>query len=199
MRQKSKVSRGLRLLRPRGVHPGLSNLDSKESCFKTVYHDNPSIDNPQGTVLRTVTEVPEGKLHLPLYYDTLKTLDQTVPAVDYYPPGRPPEADRIWDAIVAILEQKPPEPGSIIGSDTTVCDDCPRTREEKKISSFTAPGNRRTWTSACSSRGILCCGIATRAGLRSARRSTRRASGAMGRTTEWKTTRKWPARCRRPR
>ena len=36
--------------------------------------------------------MPEGTLHLPVFYDTLKTLDQTV-AVDYYLPGCPPEAD----------------------------------------------------------------------------------------------------------
>lgn len=164
MRQKSKVLVAFGSCAHEGCIPGLSNLDSKESCFKTVYHDSPSLDNPQGTVPRTVTEVPEGKLHLPLYYDTLKTLDQTVP-VDYYLPGCPPEADRIWDAIVAILEQKLPEPGSIIGSDTTVCDDCPRTREEKKIKKF-----YRTWQikpdpdKCLLEQGILCCGIATRAG-----------------------------------
>ena len=40
--------------------------------------------------------MPEGTLHLPLFYDTLKTLDQTVD-VDYYLPGCPPEAENIWD------------------------------------------------------------------------------------------------------
>nr|NIS41082.1 oxidoreductase [Desulfuromonadales bacterium] len=39
----------------------------------------------------------------PYFYDTVKTLDQTVP-VDYYLPGCPPEPDRIWDALTAILE-----------------------------------------------------------------------------------------------
>lgn len=164
LRQKSKVLVAFGSCAQEGCIPGLGNMDTRQSCFKTVYLDNPSLDNPQGTVPQTVTEVPEGKLHLPLYYDTLKTLDQTVP-VDYYLPGCPPEADRIWDAIVAILEQKLPEPGSIIGSDTTVCDDCPRTREEKKIKKF-----YRTWQikpdpdKCLLEQGILCCGIATRAG-----------------------------------
>ena len=105
-----------------------------------------------------------GKLHLPVYYDTLKTLGQTV-NVDYMLPGCPPESDRIWDAIVAILENKLPKPGSIIGSDTTVCDDCPRKREEKKIKKF-----YRTWEiepnmdDCLLEQGLLCAGIATRAG-----------------------------------
>jgi F420-non-reducing hydrogenase small subunit len=49
--------------------------------------------------------MPEGTLYLPVFYDTLKTLDQTVP-VDYYLPGCPPEADRIWEAITAIVERQ---------------------------------------------------------------------------------------------
>jgi len=164
MRKKSKVLVAFGSCASEGCIPGLSNMDSKESCFKTVYHDSPSIDNPAGTEPQTVTEVPEGELHLPVYYDTLKTLNQTVP-VDYFLPGCPPEADRIWDAIVAILENKLPEPGSVIGSDTTVCDDCPRTREEKKIKKF-----YRTWEIAPNmhqcllEQGLLCAGIATRAG-----------------------------------
>ncbi len=108
--------------------------------------------------------MPEGTLHLPVFYDTLKTLDQTV-AVDYYLPGCPPEADRIWDAVVAILEGKLPAAGSVIGSDTTVCDTCPRKRSEKKIKKF-----YRTWQiipdaeTCLLEQGLLCCGLATRAG-----------------------------------
>lgn len=164
LRKKSKVLVAFGSCASEGCIPGLSNMDDKESCFKTVYHDSPSIDNPDGVVPQSVTEMPEGNLHLPVYYDTLKTLNQTV-QVDYFLPGCPPEADRIWDAIVAILENKLPEPGSVIGSDTTVCDDCPRKREEKKIKKF-----YRTWEiepnmdDCLLEQGLLCAGIATRAG-----------------------------------
>jgi F420-non-reducing hydrogenase small subunit len=164
LRKKSKVLVAFGSCASEGCIPGLSNMDDKESCFQTVYHDSPSIDNPDGVVPEPVTEMPEGKLHLPVYYDTLKTLNQTVP-VDYFLPGCPPEADRIWDAIVAILENQLPEPGSIIGSDTTVCDDCPRKREEKKIKKF-----YRTWEiepnmdDCLLEQGLLCAGVATRAG-----------------------------------
>ena len=58
--------------------------------------------------------MPEGTLHLPVFYDTLRTLDQTV-TVDYYLPGCPPEADNIWEAIAAIVEGKLPPKGSVIG------------------------------------------------------------------------------------
>ena len=110
--------------------------------------------------------MPEGTLHLPIFYDTLKTLDQTVD-VDYYLPGCPPEAENIWTAIVAILEGKLPPKGSVIGVNTTVCDECPRKRNEKKIKKF-----YRTWQiipdeeTCLLEQGLLCCGIATRAGCK---------------------------------
>jgi F420-non-reducing hydrogenase small subunit len=53
----------------------------------------------------------------------------------------------------------------VIGAETTVCDDCPRTRDEKKIKEF-----KRTWEivpdpDICLlEQGLVCCGIATRAG-----------------------------------
>ena len=41
---------------------------------------------------------------------------------------------------MAILEGKLPPQGSVIGANTTVCDECKRKRNEKKIKSSTAPG-----------------------------------------------------------
>ena len=88
------------------------------------------MDNPDGVRPQPVTEVDEGKLHLPVFYDTLKTLGQTVD-VDYYLPGCPPESPRIWEAIEAILTGQLPPKGSVIGLNTTVCDYCPRERREE--------------------------------------------------------------------
>jgi F420-non-reducing hydrogenase small subunit len=164
MRQKSKVLVAFGSCAHEGCIPGLANVTNREEIFQTAYHDTPSTDNPEGVRPQTETEVEEGLLYLPLFYDTVKTLGQTVD-VDYYLPGCPPEPERIWDAVVAILENKLPEPGSVIGATTTVCDDCPRTREEKKITEF-----KRTWeiipdTETCLlEQGIVCSGIATRAG-----------------------------------
>ncbi|MBN2024675.1 MAG: hypothetical protein JW809_17995 [Pirellulales bacterium] len=164
LRKKSKVLVAFGSCAHEGCIPGLANLNNRQECFDTAYRDTPSTENPQNVRPRHETQVPEGTLYLPVFYDTLKTLDQTVP-VDYYLPGCPPEADRIWDAIVAILEGKLPPPGSVIGSDTTVCDECPRKRTEKKIKKF-----HRTWEiipdpdTCLLEQGLLCMGIATRAG-----------------------------------
>ncbi|OGO14545.1 MAG: hypothetical protein A2Y93_00165 [Chloroflexi bacterium RBG_13_68_17] len=113
-------------------------------------------------------QVAEGILHIPVFYDTVKTLDQTVP-VDYYVPGCPPEAENIWaivQAVVAGLGGAPlPPAGTVLGKETTVCDECARTRVEKKITAF-----KRTWevipneTDCLLEQGLVCCGIATRAG-----------------------------------
>ena len=164
LRQKSKVLVAFGSCAQEGCIPGLANVATREEIFQIAYHDTPSTDNPEGIEPQTETEVPEGTHYLPYFYDTVKTLDQTV-EVDYYLPGCPPEPERIWDALVAILERKLPPPGSVIGSETTVCNECPRTRSEKKITEF-----KRTWEiipdpDICLlEQGLVCCGIATRAG-----------------------------------
>lgn len=164
MRAKSKVLVAFGSCAQEGCIPGLGNLHNKQEIFRTNYHDCPSVDNPRGVEPRTETRVPEGTLHLPTFYDTLRTLGQTV-KVDYSLPGCPPESDRIWEALVAVLEGKLPPPGSIIGADTTVCDQCKRKRTEKKIKRF-----KRTWEvipdeeTCLLEQGLVCCGIATRAG-----------------------------------
>ena len=166
LRKKSKVLVAFGSCAHEGCITGLANMNNRQEIFDTVYKEGSATfpENPEDIRPQHETDMPEGKLYLPVLYDTLKTLDQTV-EVDYYLPGCPPEADNIWAAIAAIVEGKLPPPGSVIGVNTTVCDECPRTRNEKKIKKF-----YRTWQikpdpDVCLlEQGILCCGIATRAG-----------------------------------
>jgi len=164
LRRKSKVLVAFGSCAHEGCIPGLANLSNRQEIFDTVYTEDESTENPEGVRPQHETEMPEGTLYLPVFYDTLKTLGQTV-QVDYYLPGCPPEADNIWTAVRAILSGELPAPGSVIGATTTVCDECKRSREEKKIKQF-----KRTWEvmpdpDLCLlEQGILCCGIATRAG-----------------------------------
>ena len=164
MRRKSKVLVAFGSCAQEGGIPGISNVNTKEEILNTSYRDTPSTENPNNVRPQHETKVPEGTLSLPILYDTVKSLDQTVP-VDYYLPGCPPEADRIWDAITAIVQGKLPPAGSVIGSTTTVCDTCKRKRSEKKIKKF-----KRTWEvipdeeTCLLEQGLLCCGLATRAG-----------------------------------
>ncbi len=164
MRKKSKVLIAFGSCASEGCIPGLGNLHNRDAIFEDSYQETASTDNPDRVRPQAATRVDEGTLHLPVFYDTLKTLDQTVP-VDYYLPGCPPESPRIWEAIEAIVAGKLPPAGSVIGEHTTVCDSCPRTRDEKKIKAF-----KRTWEvipdeeTCLLEQGLVCCGPATRAG-----------------------------------
>jgi F420-non-reducing hydrogenase small subunit len=164
LRAKSSVLVAFGSCAHEGCIPGLANLHDRREIFETVYHDSPSLDDAPRREPQIETRVEEGALQLPLFYDTLKTLGQTVD-VDYVLPGCPPEPERIWDALVAIIEHRLPDPGSIIGAGTTVCDECSRTKSEKKIKAF-----KRTWEvipdldTCLLEQGIVCSGIATRAG-----------------------------------
>lgn len=164
LRRKAKALVAFGSCAHEGCIPGLGNLHTREEIFETVYEDSASTANPEHIKPQPETDVNGHKLHLPVFYDTVRTLDQTVP-VDYYLPGCPPEAEWIWTALQAIATGKLPPPGSVIGETTTVCDQCPRERTEKKIKEF-----KRTWQikpdpNLCLlEQGLLCCGIATRAG-----------------------------------
>jgi len=168
LRRKSKILVAFGSCAHEGCIPGLANLNSRDEIFEYVYKKSPSVDNPQGVLPQPEVQVAEGTLHIPVFYDTVKTLDQTVP-VDYYVPGCPPEAENIWaivQAVVAGLGGAPlPPAGTVLGKETTVCDECARTRAEKKITAF-----KRTWevipneTDCLLEQGLVCCGIATRAG-----------------------------------
>jgi F420-non-reducing hydrogenase small subunit len=166
LRRKSKVLVAFGSCAQEGGIPGLGNTSDRKQIFDTVYKEGSSTvpDNPKDIRPQHETDMPEGKLYLPVFYDTLKTLDQTVD-VDYYLPGCPPEADKIWNAITAILEGKLPPRGSVIGANTTVCDECKRKRTEKRIKKF-----HRTWQiipneeDCLLEQGLVCCGLATRAG-----------------------------------
>lgn len=164
LRAKAKVLVAFGACAQDGSIPGLANLLDRDTIFRQNYVESPSVDNPESTLPTATTTVAEGELHLPAFYDTLRTLAQTVD-VDYFLPGCPPEADRIWDALSAILAGDLPPAGSVIGARTTVCEECPRTRHEKKVKEF-----KRTWQvipdaeTCLLEQGLVCCGIATRAG-----------------------------------
>ena len=168
LRRKSKILVAFGSCAHEGCIPGLANLYGREAIFDYVYRKSPSVDNPQGIFPQPETQVPEGTLHIPVFYDTVKTLDQTVD-VDYYVPGCPPEAENIYEivkAVIAGLGGAPlPPAGTVLGKETTVCDECARTRSEKKIKAF-----KRTWeiipneTECLVEQGLVCLGLATRAG-----------------------------------
>ena len=170
LRQKSKFLVAYGSCAYEGCIPALSNLTSKEATYNAVYLDNPSIDNPAGTIPLTSIEVPEGELELPEFYNTVKSLDQVVD-VDYYLPGCPPEPPQIWAVlqvvVSALLEGTPlPPKGSVVGvTDVAVCEECPLEKNEKSITRFYRPYELIPEPGLCLlEQGLVCMGPATRGG-----------------------------------
>jgi len=149
-----------------GCIPALANLTTREKIFRYVFHDSPSTVNPEGLEPQTRYRLPEGEVELPELYNTVKSLDQVVD-VDYYIPGCPPQAHRIWEVIELILSGVPlPPKGSVVGAgDETCCEECPRTREEKRLRGFVRPHQIVPDPTKCLlDQGLICLGPATRSG-----------------------------------
>lgn len=166
LRNKSQVLIAYGSCSYEGCIPGLANLGSKDDILKTSFLDSPTTVNPGKVLPGSQSIVPEGTLHLPALLEKLLVLKDVVD-VDYFIPGCPPEPPRIWDVVEGIIQGKPlPLHGSVIGAGmSAVCDECKRTKEDKRIKRF-----YRTWEiipdkeQCLLDQGIICMGIATRSG-----------------------------------
>jgi F420-non-reducing hydrogenase small subunit len=166
LREKAKTLVAFGSCAHEGCIPGLANTTTKERILRFAYHESPSTENPDGVEPQERARVPEGELELPAFYESVKALDQVV-EVDYYIPGCPPQAHRIWEVLELIISGAPlPPRGSVIGAgQETCCDECPRTREEKRIKTFVRPHEIVPDPEKCLlDQGILCMGPATRSG-----------------------------------
>jgi F420-non-reducing hydrogenase small subunit len=140
LRAKSQILVAFGSCATEGCIPGLANFSSPAEIFQAAYH-TPSTPNPENVHPQPNYSMPEGDIHIPRFYPVLKTLDQVVP-VDYYMPGCPPESHQIAAVIELVIkvlqgEATLPPPGSVIGAgESTVCDDCKRTRNVKTIKRF---------------------------------------------------------------
>ncbi|MGD0159742.1 MAG: oxidoreductase [Candidatus Bathyarchaeia archaeon] len=164
LRQKSKTLVAFGSCAQEGCIPGLANLHDRKEIFDKVYLESKSIANPKRIVPKTETEVKEGVLKLPKFYDTVKTLDQTVD-VDYYLPGCPPPVKLIATAVEAIANNQLPPKGSVLAPLKSVCDECPRKKDNKKISKIYRVYEKIPEPEKCLlEQGIICMGPATRSG-----------------------------------
>jgi F420-non-reducing hydrogenase small subunit len=164
LRQKSKVLVAFGACAHQGGIPGLANVADQKEIFTTVYLENPSTANPKGIVPQTSFKVPEGQLKLPEFYDTVKALNQVVD-VDYYLPGCPPTPKQITIAVEAVAKGQLPPKGSVLGPNKSVCDECPRKKEDKKIRRIYRVYEIVPEPEKCLlEQGIICLGPATRGG-----------------------------------
>jgi F420-non-reducing hydrogenase small subunit len=170
MRQKSQILVAFGSCASEGCIPGLANLSSMKDILDTAYQ-TVSTDNPQDVRPHWTTHVPEGDLHLPEFFPVLRTLDEVVD-VDYYMPGCPPESHQIAAVVglvIDVLHGKAalPPKGSVIGAGgSTVCDECPRTRNVKTIKKFVRVQDVEVIDAQMCllEQGIPCNGPATRSG-----------------------------------
>ena len=150
-----------------GGIPGLGNFWTRDAIFQRVYKEVPTVENPNGTTPQEKTAVDVGELTLPEFYDTVKTLGQTI-SVDYYLPGCPPPTDLIMNAINAILAGELPEKGTVLAPEKALCDTCPRAEkkpEKVSIKEIKRPYEIELDPEKCFlEQGIICLGPVTRSG-----------------------------------
>ena len=171
LRQKSAILVAFGSCATEGCIPGMANFSNPKDVFDTVY-DTVSTDNPDGIRPEYNWMTPEGlNINIPVFSQTIRTLDQVVD-VDYFMPGCPPESHQIAAVVELVIkalngEAELPPPGSVIGAGgSTVCDECGRERNIKKIKKFVRIHEvEEPDPDLCLlEQGILCNGPATRNG-----------------------------------
>ena len=166
LRKKTKILVAFGSCATEGCIPGLANLTNREAILDYAFKESPSVSNPGKILPQPRTKSGTAELSLPMMFNYVRTLPQVVD-VDYRMPGCPPVADQIWKVIETILAGALPPKGSLVGvNPKTVCDECLRTKEEKKVKAFFRPHMvKEVDVKKCLlEQGILCNGPATHAG-----------------------------------
>ncbi|MGQ9550808.1 MAG: oxidoreductase [Candidatus Bathycorpusculaceae bacterium] len=164
LRRKSKILVAFGSCACDGCVKGLGNLWTREKIFERAYIETPSTRNPESITPQTSVEVKEGELELPQFYDTVKTLAQTVD-VDYFISGCPPPIPCIIQAFEAMLNDKLPPKGSSFLPNKSVCDECPREKKDRRLSQIKRVYEIEDDLETCFwDQGVVCMGPATRAG-----------------------------------
>lgn len=83
-----------------GGIPALRNTLSLEECYEEAFLNGPTVVNDRG-------RIPDDE-EIPLLLDKVYPCHEVV-KIDYHLPGCPPSADTLWEALVALLTDKPVE------------------------------------------------------------------------------------------
>jgi F420-non-reducing hydrogenase small subunit len=167
LRRKSKMVIAFGSCSHLGGIPGLANLWNKETIFRYVYHEAPTVVNKEGIEPQEKVKEDGMELELPSFWNTVRALDQVI-EVDYYIPGCAPTPKIIEDAINAIFTGQLPEKGSVLASQQALCAECPL--NETKPEKITLTEIKRVHQIILDhekcylTQGVLCLGPVTRGG-----------------------------------
>jgi F420-non-reducing hydrogenase small subunit len=165
LRRKSKILIAFGSCAHMGGIPGLANLTNREEILTRLYLHNPSIEPGNKIIPQSETCLDGHELGLPRFFKRVYRLADIV-AVDYFLPGCPPAPEQVKSSILALVGGKLPPRGSTIGAaERNLCDDCQRSKSEKKIKRFYRPHEVIQDPEKCLlEQGILCMGPVTRSG-----------------------------------
>lgn len=164
LRKKTKVMVAYGACAHTGGIPSLANFYTRESLLARVYDETPSTVNPEKTRPQMKTVVAEGTLTLPDMFERVYKLDDLV-KVDYYVPGCPAVPETTAALFNALLAGRLPPAGTVLRGEKTVCDECRRTRREKRLTRFYRPQELIPTPDECLlDQGLICTGPATAAG-----------------------------------
>jgi F420-non-reducing hydrogenase small subunit len=167
LREKTKILVAYGSCAHLGGIPGLANFHNRAEIFDRVYQSSESTYNPGKTRPMTEFQAPEGNLHIPVFYNDVRPLNQIV-CVDYYLPGCPPQTERLVEVFMAIATGATlPSKKSVVGArEKAQCDECERKKSDnKKIKEFRRPFEINDDGITCLlEQGTICMGPATRSG-----------------------------------
>ena len=131
LRKKSQIMVAYGACAAFGGIPGLANVTTRNKILDTVYDETATTVNPEHTRPQTHYQSPEGhELELPELFEDVKALDDVVD-VDYIIGACPPTREMNVKLLQVVLDfvqgnaQLPPK-GTILASERTLCDECPR-------------------------------------------------------------------------
>jgi len=159
LREKSRLVVAYGACAHLGGVPSLANLSSREELIQEALGEGWRPGPPPGA---PAEDAPPDLLPkaLPL---------SRVVRVDYTVPGCPPPAGLIGEFFSAFLAGEMPEPGYVFAKVKALCEECPRTREERVLKRIVRPHEVLPDPEVCLlDQGIICLGPVTRGGCNAA-------------------------------
>lgn len=155
LREKSELVVAFGACAHLGGVPGLANLASREELLRRVTGNGFRPAPPPGG---TAEDAP------PELLPHAAALGAEI-AVDYVAPGCPPPPAVIRSLFEALLSGDLPPAGQVFAHDKALCEECPRTREDRKLVKVVRPHELVPDPEECLlDQGMICLGPVTRGG-----------------------------------